>query len=190
MADRLMSGSRASSLASILLYVSCPTSMVATVTLVAFFWVGQPWGTYSDLSYGVFAILLLPLPFALRQVLGSTESRLASLSFWVGWVSLVGLAGASFLLTTTEIGLVNPQSSGLLPGWGPVALQSGFFLLFEFWLVLLGFTLKRTGFVNARWMSLTAVTILAYPVWAIWLARQVGIGRQPASPRPTPGLVG
>jgi hypothetical protein len=186
MPDWLMSEGRGPDLVRILLYISCFTSAVATVTLVAFFWVGQPWGTYNDLTYGVFAILLLPLPPGLRRVFGPDESKLAQLSFGLGLFCLAGLAGTSLLLTSAEVGLLS-LSSGLL---GLLVLQGVFFLLFESWLVLIGFTIKQAGIVNSIGMSLTAVTIVGYPAWAIWLAGKVAAWRQPASPRLTPRSVG
>ncbi len=165
--------------ARMLLLISCATGAVAVVTLVAFFWLGQPGGTCNDLSYGVFAILLLPLPSYLRRIFGPKESTLARLTFNAGWVWFAGLAGASFLLTSTELGLLS-LPSGLL---GPLALQGVFFLMFEIWLLMLGSALRQGGLANSLGMSLLAVTLVGYPVWAIWLAGKVATRagrRQPA----------
>ena len=175
-----MPGRRAFALTRLFLYGSGLASAVATVTIIAFFTVGQPWGIYNDFSYGILTILMLPLLVILRPSLGPRGPRLNRFASAVGVVSLVGLSAASFLLTAQEIGLISLQSSGQVLALGPLALQAVFFLSFEIWLLMLGAALKSAGIANAMKMSLIAITTVGYPIWVVWLARQPTIWTQHA----------
>jgi hypothetical protein len=141
------------------LYASSAASVAATITIIAFFTVGQPWGSLNDFSYGVQTLAMIPILFALGPAYRQSKSGIAGTARIVGVVGILGLSIFSFL-----------------EAFGPISVlfvQFLFFIIFDIWFLLLGAVLKGTGMRSAMKMSLVAMTSLAYPVWAFWLARQV-----------------
>src|SRR5712692_1134634 len=135
-----MPGRRAFALTKLLLCISGLASAVATVTIIAFFSVGQPWGTFNDFAYGIMTLAMLPVVVAIRRGLGRQAS---GASVWiVGLVSLPGYSAVSFLEVAQEVGLLSLRSLEPIPGLGPLALGVVFFALFEVWLLMLGALLK------------------------------------------------
>jgi len=170
-------------LVKFLLYVVGVVSVVAVISIVAFFTVGEPWGTINDFSYGVMMLGLTLLLPALRPVYTRSTSGTSRAARILGAVSIPGFSILSFLQSAQGAGLISFRSIQPIPGLGPFALGVLFFLLFEIWLLMFGVVLKRSGVKNAIKVSLVSMTGLAFPVWPFWLARQSAIWA-PADPLP------
>jgi hypothetical protein len=147
-------------------------SVVATATIIAFFAVGQPWGTFNDFSYGIMTLVMLPVLVALRPIHRRSSSGFAWPAWALGVFTVLGFSIISFLETAKDVGLISFGSLEPFPGLGPFALAVLFFPLFEIWLFALGVVLKGIGVKNAIKMSVIAITSVGYPIWAVWLARQ------------------
>lgn len=157
----------------LLAYVSAFASTTATITIIMFFSVGQPWGTFNDFSYGIMALTMLLLPGAIHSKYQSSTPRLSSPTLILGVVSLLGYSIVSFSDTLQDVAVIKYGSLEPFPGLGPFALGVVFFILAEIWLLLVGRTLKKGGEKNAVRMSLIAITAVGYPAWAVWLARRI-----------------
>lgn len=157
----------------LLAYVSAFASATATITIIIFFSVGGIWGTFNDFSYGMMTLVMLPLLGTIHSKYQSSTPRLSSPTFVLGVVSLLGFSLISFLETLRDVSAIRYGSLEPFPGLGPFALGVVFYILVEVWLLMLGFTLKRGGEKNAIRVSLVAITVVGYPVWAVWLARRI-----------------
>ena len=162
-----------SSLFRLFAYVSAFASATATITIIMFFSVGQPWGTFNDFSYGIMTLVMLPLLSTIHSKHQSSTPRLSNPTFTLGVVSLLGYSLIPLSETLQEVSVIRYGSLEPFPGLGPFALGVVFFFLVEVWLLMVGLTLKRGGEKNAIRMSLIAVTAVGYPVWAGWLARRI-----------------
>ena len=154
------------------LYVSGAASAVGTVTIIAFFAVGQPWGTYNDFSYGIMALAMLPVLVNLRPVYKHSTSKIAGPGWVLGVIGVLGFSTVSFVETAKDVGLITLGPLEPLPGLGPFALGAVFFPLFDLWPLLLGAVLKRGGVNGAMKMGAIAATAIGYPLWAVWMARR------------------
>ncbi len=158
----------------LLLYLDSFVSVLSTITLIGFFASRQPgsffsaWGAVNDFSYGVFALVMLPVVFNLRPIYRASKSRISGFTLVVGVIGVLGAAVASFVLTAEGLGLI---------GFSPLRLLLQFFFSFIFgaWFLMFGIVLKASGIKHSIRMSLLGMTLVAYPIWAIWLARQVSV---------------
>jgi hypothetical protein len=157
------------------LYVSGIAAIVAAITIVAFFAVGEPWGTFNDFSYGVQMLAFIPVIFALRPIHNGSVSKVGRVAWFLGVATIVGFMVQSFLQTAVDVRLIDFGSLEPIPGLGPLALAVPLFLLFEVWLLVFGIILKRSGVKDAVRMSVVGMTSLALPAWIFWLARQDAI---------------
>lgn len=162
-----------SSSLSLLAYASAFASILATVTIIMFFSVGQPWGTVNDFSYGIMTLVMLPVLSGVHLKYQPSTPRLGNPSFVLGLVSLLGYSIISLSETLQDVSVIRYGSLEPIQGLGPFALGVVFFIVLEVWLLMMGRMLKKGGEKNAVPMSLIAVTAIGYPVWAVWLARRI-----------------
>jgi hypothetical protein len=162
----------------LLLYLDSFVSVVVTITTIVFFATRQQgsfftaqtnWGEASDFSSGVFALVMLPVVFNLRSIYRASKSKISDFTLAVGVIGVLGFAVASFVLSAKGLGLIGFDLIA------SVLVQFFFYFIFAAWFLMFGFVLKASGIKHAIRMSLLAITLFAYPVWAIWLARQVSV---------------
>lgn len=155
------------------LLASAGLSAAATLTIVAFFTVGQPWGSVNDLCYAGQAVAMLGALPALRDADGTAGPSGARGTWRFGIVAWSGLAVSSLLVAAE--GLAAMAGGSISPPGMPYAflsISSVFFLLTEAWLPMAGRRLQRAGLTGAWKLSLLALTGVGFPVFAVWLARR------------------
>ncbi len=156
-----------------LAYLSAFASAIAAITIIMFFSVGQPWGTFNDFSYEIMTLVMLPLVGRIHSKYQSSTPRLSSPTFILGVVGPLGYSVISLSETLQDVSVIRYGSLEPIPGLGPFALGVVFYLLADVWLLMVGLTLKRGAEKHAIRMSLIAVTAIGYPLWAVWLARRI-----------------
>jgi hypothetical protein len=154
------------------LLASAALSAAATVTIAAFFTVGQPWGSVNDLCYAGQALAMLGALPALRAA-DETGGPSGGRGTWrFGIVAWGGFAVTSLLVAAEGLAAMAGASISL-PGvpYAFLAISSLFFLMTEAWLPMAGRRLERAGLKGAWRLSLLALTGVGFPVFAAWLAK-------------------
>ena len=163
------------------LLASAPLSALATVTLALFFTVGQPWGSINDLCYAGQATAVLGALPGIRAAAAEGGSRVWRFAT-VAWSGM----GVTSLLVAAE-GITAMGGGSISPPGMPYAylgIQSAFFLATLAWLPMAGRRLERGGVKGAWKWSLLTLTLIGYPVFAVWLSRRLPFAAgSPASAR-------
>jgi hypothetical protein len=75
--------------AAVAAYVAAAAGLAATVTVILFFWVGQPWGTLNDLALLVMTAAIPVLMLAFWELGGLTPTPLALVAQVSGWIAVI-----------------------------------------------------------------------------------------------------
>jgi hypothetical protein len=179
--------------AAVAAYVAAAAGLAATVTVILFFWVGQPWGTLNDLALLVMTAAIPVLMLAFWELGGLTPTPLALVAQVSGWIAVIAwcvihaafIAGAiDFDYEAAATGTLAFESialivvglwiagANLLAGpwlnrirWFGVAAGIGFVLLPVGLLVGgVGHPLTYAGGVGYS---------IAFPVWALLMGRHL-----------------
>ena len=70
-------------------YVAAAAGLAATVTIILFFWIGQPWGTLNDIALLVMTAAIPVLMLAFWELGGLTPTPLALAAQVSGWAAVV-----------------------------------------------------------------------------------------------------
>lgn len=168
--------------------VSAIATVVGFVTLVIFFSLGQPWGTFNDVASVILAFSLLPVLLALYYLQRQNAPVVALGVLVIGVLALLVAAVFQLLLIFNVIefrqtAVVVPAAFGLFGaalvvysalarahGSLPDALALlGIVAGVSYGLVIVGFILGGQEHPLAAIGGVTAVII--YPIFAIWFGR-------------------
>lgn len=70
-------------------YVAAAAGLAATITILLFFWIGQPWGTLNDVALLVMTAAIPVLMLAFWELGGLTPTPLALAAQVSGWIAVV-----------------------------------------------------------------------------------------------------
>lgn len=165
--------------------VSAIATIIGAVTLVIFFSVGDPYGKINDVCSVVIGLTAILILFALYQLHRASAPTASLIAFLIGAAAmLIGAAlQALLVITGTNFGNIVTfvfgvygaslvtfnwlaKSSGSLPrGLSWTGIAAG-----------LGYVLVTAGFILGGPNHLLtyiggALSVIAYPTWAIWLGR-------------------
>lgn len=123
-------------------------------------------GTHSaivDSLHLVTALVLLPIPFALHQVLGRTSPRLSAAGVAL---AVDAIAFGAILHALFALGVIAFDAAG------PLLLIG--YLAFAGWLWIVGSLGSASGVLpDGRRMAVVGATIVGLPVWLVWVARHL-----------------
>ncbi|MBE7436587.1 MAG: hypothetical protein HS100_21910 [Anaerolineales bacterium] len=171
--------------------VSAIATIIGAVTLVIFFSVGDPYGKINDVCSVVIGLTAILILFALYQIHRASAPTASLIAFLIGAAAmLIGAAlQALLVITGTNFGNIVTfvfgvygaslvtfnwlaNSSRSLPrGLSWTGIAAG-----------LGYVLVTAGFILGGPNHLLtyiggALSVIAYPTWAIWLGRMWLSGR-------------
>jgi len=164
------SSNRFVSLAGWCAYASGVVSIIGIVFLVAMF-IGfstnnlrlQRFGALNDICVIIQYLLALPITLALHQRLKAHGLALSRAAMLIGIAGIIAVVVLQWLLV-----------SGVLTFEEQVGPVSVALLVVGIWLVITGYLGRSNGSLpHSLLMSILAATYLGYPIWAIWLGRQL-----------------
>ena len=145
---------------------------MGNVLLVVFFVIGQPFGTYNDISVVIMSLTMLPLNVPLHQLYRSTTPRLSLLMIIIGIsiMLLMAVVGSLEVLQAYRLVRFDEPYRGL----GPFGAGIIDFVAITVWLLMTGYLMVTRGRLpHGIVMSIIAATWIGYPIWAIWLGRRL-----------------
>ena len=142
--------------AAIAAYVVAGAGLVALVSIGLFFWVGQPWGTFNDLSVVVMTLALAPLMLAFWELGGLTPTPLALAAQASGWIAVLVWCGVQALMIRGVLAF--DDHSGAM---GALAIEAVA-------LVVIGLWVAGANLLAGPWLS--------WMRWTRWLGVLSGIG--------------
>ena len=144
-------------------YASSIVSIFGIVFLLAFFGLGAPTGTLNDIAVIVQYCLMLPIAFALYQILRPFNSRLSLAALLIGIPGMIAVIILQALLVSDVI----PFSAQIVP----VIIA---FLVVLVWFVIVGILGRSTERVpNSMLLHVLAGLYIGYPIWAFLLGRRL-----------------
>jgi hypothetical protein len=166
-------------------YVSAGSTIIGFVMLIAFFIVGEPYGTINDISSVVIALSAIPVLFALYQLHRSAAPIASLAALIIGVLAALSAAGFQtiFIVTRKTYGDTVTMSYGF---FGVSLIMLSYLALGDkmlprrlAWFGIIagmGYALVITGFIlGGPNHPLTYIgglaSIIGYPTWAIWLGR-------------------
>jgi len=144
-------------------YASGIVSIFGIVFLLAFFGLRAPTGTLNDIAVIVQYSLMLPIAFALYQILRPFNSRLSLAALLIGVPGMIAVIILQVLLVSDVI----PFSAQIVP----VIIA---FLVVLVWFVIVGILGRSTERVpNGMLLHVLAGLYIGYPIWAFSLGRRL-----------------
>jgi hypothetical protein len=131
-------------------YLAAAAGLAAAVTIVLFFWTGQPWGTLNDLSLLAMTAVIPVLMLAFWELGGLTPTPLALAAQVSGWLAVVVwcVTQALFIAGAVEFDYEHAAV-------GALAIQSAALILIGLWIA--GANLLAGPWLNrVRWFGLAA----------------------------------
>jgi hypothetical protein len=136
--------------AAVAAYVIAGAGLVAFVTIVLFFAMGQPWGTLNDIALLVATAALPILMLAFWELGGLTPTPLALVAQVTGWAAVIAWCVAQALFLA---GVVDFDYD--LPATGALAIEAGALIVIGLWIA--GANLLAGSWLNAiRWFGVAA----------------------------------
>jgi hypothetical protein len=165
--------------------LSAIATLIGAVTLVIFFSIGDPYGKINDVTSVVIGLTAILILFALHQTHRASAPTVSLIAFLLGAAAMLigAVLQALLVITGTVFGdivtfvfgvygasLVTfgwlAYSSGTLPrGLACMGIAAG-----------IGYVLVTAGFILGGPNHLLtyiggALSVVAYPIWAIWIGR-------------------
>ena len=168
-------------------YVSAAGTITTFVSAILFFSLGQPFGSINDIASVFQVILMLPLALVL-YLLFRPHSQ--TLSFLAAAMGIGGILVGGVIQSLLVAGVISFQQTvsffpagAAIGGW--LMLNSYLSLTRHLlprglaWLGLLagiGYITSVTGFLlggyqNPLFLAGGLLTVICYPIWALWLGR-------------------
>jgi hypothetical protein len=166
-------------------YLTAIATIIGFVTLIAFFMVGEPYGTINDVSSVVIALSALPVLYSLYQLHRSAAPSISLTAVIIGVIAALNAAVLQIILITTG----NTYGNAVTLSYGVFGLSLVIFSYLALtdkllprglaWFGILagiGYVVVNAGFIlGGENHPLTYVgglaSIIGYPTWAIWLGR-------------------
>lgn len=136
--------------AAVAAYVIAAAGLVAMVTIVLFFTIGQPWGTLNDIALLVSTAATPILMLAFWELGGLTPTPLALVAQVTGWAAAIVwcVAQALFLVGVVDFDYNHPAS-------GALAVEAVALIVIGLWIA--GANLLAGSWLHAiRWFGVTA----------------------------------
>ena len=144
-------------------YASGIVSIFGIAFLLAFFGLRAPTGTLNDIAVIVQYSLMLPIGFALYQILRPFNSPLSLAALLIGIPGMIAVIILQVLLVSDVI----PFSAQIVP----VIIA---FLVVLVWFVIVGILGRSTERVpNGMLLHVLAGLYIGYPIWAFSLGRRL-----------------
>ena len=131
-------------------YAAAAGGLAATLTIILFFWIGQPWGTLNDIALLVMTAAIPVLMLAFWELGGLTPTPLALAAQVSGWVAVIVwcVIHALFIGGVVEIDYEQAAT-------GALAIESVALIVIGLWIA--GANLLAGPWLNAvRWFGLAA----------------------------------
>ncbi len=131
-------------------YVAAAAGLAATITIILFFWIGDPWGTLNDTALLVMTAAIPMLMLAFWELGGLTPTPLALVAQVSGWIAVIVwcVAQALFIAGVVDFDYEHAAT-------GALALESVALIVIGLWIA--GANLLAGPWLNAiRWFGLTA----------------------------------
>jgi hypothetical protein len=157
---------RLSRVAGWLAYASGVASVFGVVFFVAMLAVKGPFGRLNDICVMIQYLLALPIPLVLHRFYRANARVYSKLAMLIGTVGMMAVVVLQFLLVAGVLSFSEQV--------GPVSFAM--IVVVGAWLVITGY-LGRSKLRHSLLVSILAVPYFGYPVWAIWLGRQLWSGR-------------
>jgi len=131
-------------------YVIAAAGLVATLTIILFFAIGQPWGTLNDIALLVATLAIPPLMLAFWELGGLTPTPLALVAQLSGWVAVIAwcVTQALFIAGVLDLDYDHPAAGGL-------AVEAVAMIVIGLWIA--GANLLAGSWLNSiRWFGVAA----------------------------------
>jgi hypothetical protein len=131
-------------------YVIAAAGLVALVTIVLFFAIGQPWGTLNDIALLVATAAIPILMLAFWELGGLTPTPLALVAQVTGWAAVIVwcVVQALFIAGVVDFDYDHPAT-------GALAVESVALIVIGLWIA--GANLLAGSWLNAvRWLGVVA----------------------------------
>jgi len=175
-------------------YLSAVATILGFVTIIAFFIVGQPFGTINDVSSAVLALSTLLVLFALYRLHRPVAPKASLAALVIGVIAMLVATALQILLIIkviefTQTGVAVPVAFGVLGvsliSYGYLAMTNGLLPRRLSMLAIItgaGYVMVILGFVlGGQEHPLAAIgglmAVICYSIWAIWFGRLLASGR-------------
>lgn len=131
-------------------YLIAAAGLVATVTIILFFAIGQPWGTLNDIALLVATAVIPLLMLAFWELGGLTPTPLALLAQVSGWIAVIVwcIVQGLFIAGVLDLDYDHPATGGL-------AVEAVAMIVIGLWIA--GANLLAGGWLNSiRWFGVAA----------------------------------
>lgn len=144
-------------------FVSAFVSILGIVFLVAFFALGAPTGRLNDIAVIVQYSLMLPMAFAIYQILRPFGPRLSLAALLIGIPGMLAVIILQVLLVTGVV----PFAIQIIP----VVIG---FLVVLVWFIMIGYLAHSTDKLpNSMLLHILAGLYIGYPIWAFSVGRRL-----------------
>jgi hypothetical protein len=136
--------------AALAAYAIAGAGLVALVTIVLFFAIGQPWGTLNDIALLVATAAIPVLMLAFWELGGLTPTPLALVAQVTGWAAVIVwcVTQALFIAGVVDFDYDHPAT-------GALAVESSALIVIGLWIA--GANLLAGSWLNAiRWFGVVA----------------------------------
>lgn len=168
--------------------LSALMTILGFISLILFFAKGEPWGKINDITSAILALSMIPVLLLLYRLHRYIASTISIIALVIGTIALLIAAFLQVLLVLkviafTQTAIVVPAGfsvfglSLILFGWIALASKSlPPILTYLGILVGLGYLFVILGIlINGQSHPISTiggvVTVICYPLWAIWLGR-------------------
>lgn len=144
-------------------YTSGIVSIFGIVFLIAFFGLGAPTGRLNDIAVIVQYSLMLPIAFALYQILRPYNPGLSLAALLIGIPGMLAVIVLQILLV-----------SGVMPFPVQIGLVVIAFLVVLVWFIIVGYLGRSTEKLpKSMLLHVLAGLYIGYPIWAFSLGRRL-----------------
>jgi hypothetical protein len=136
--------------AAVAAYVIATAGLVATVTIILFFAIGQPWGTLNDIALLVSTAAIPVLMLAFWELGGLTPTPLALVAQVSGWIAVIVwcVVQALFIVGVVDFDYDHAATGGL-------AVEAAALIVIGLWIA--GANLLAGSWLNSvRWFGVAA----------------------------------
>ena len=136
--------------ASLAAHVAAAAGLAALVTIILFFWMGDPWGTLNDLALLVMTAAIPVLMLAFWELGGLTPTPLALVAQVSGWIAVIVwcVVQALFIAGVVDFDYEHAAT-------GALAIESVALIVIGLWIA--GANLLAGPWLNTiRWLGLAA----------------------------------
>lgn len=144
-------------------YASGIVSIFGIALLIAFFTLGDPFGRANDVAVILQYSLMMPIAFALNQILRSHNPDLSLAALLIGIPGMLAVIVLQILLVTE-----------MIPFAVQIVLVVIAFLVVLVWFIITGYLARSTDILpSSMLLHVLAGLYIGYPVWAFMVASRL-----------------